>query len=73
MSRMEVSSDPAEPCEFKPGDVVRLNTWGPMMVVSMVTPYNGRWLVWCRWFDLLGVLHSYTFGTPELRRVQSGG
>lgn len=40
--------------EFKRGDVVRLKSGGPNMVVNKVGPYSAddpQITVWCDWFD----------------------
>lgn len=36
--------------EFKVGDLVRLKSGGPTMVVSEIADQLGDCVVWCKWF-----------------------
>lgn len=49
--------------EFKPGDVVRLKSGGPLMTVRRRTHY-GEYA--CEWFDKNHVGHSDTFAVTSL-------
>jgi uncharacterized protein YodC (DUF2158 family) len=37
-------------CEYKKGDIVRLKSGGPKMVVDFVEEQYGETMVCCRWF-----------------------
>lgn len=51
--------------EFKPGDVVQLNSGGPKMVVDAVTAIGVK----VRWFDDEHELHSAQMATAMLTKL----
>jgi uncharacterized protein YodC (DUF2158 family) len=62
-------------CEFKPGDLVRVKSGGPVMTVKQVgkTAMLEEEAVWCVWFEKVGnkqVAQEVTFAPVVLERAE---
>jgi uncharacterized protein YodC (DUF2158 family) len=55
--------------EFKPGEVVQLNSGGPRMTVDKLAPFNGVMHANCDWFE--GTAQkSGSFPVASLKKVE---
>jgi uncharacterized protein YodC (DUF2158 family) len=54
---------------FKPGDLVRLRSGGPLMTASSTMYAVKEPFVHCAWFDVRDVQHSANFKVAAIRHV----
>ena len=67
---MKTSENIAEIRKFKPGDLVRLKSGGPCMVVKYPTEelVDGQERYWCCWFTPHGEVQSAIFPVKALTK-----
>jgi uncharacterized protein YodC (DUF2158 family) len=62
--------------DFKPGDLVKLKSGGPVMTVEAVGDHYGTPTVWCVWFEKVGpkqTKQTETFAPVVLEAATQGG
>jgi uncharacterized protein YodC (DUF2158 family) len=53
-----------------PGDIVTLKSGGPRMTVTALREGDSGTIVFCKWFDDIGQLHTERFALPALMAEQ---
>ncbi len=56
--------------DWKPGDIVRLKSGGPMMTVDAVGEHMGSQAIWCTWFVGTKKFND-TFGPHSLKSAEN--